>query len=388
MEKGYIIMIVSRRNWKAATKATFAVLGSLALAATTATAQVLPPEDGNAKDENWNTFGAEAGPKLDLTIKAIELGLISDNEKVPSKIAFTNSGTGLLTIERINTSCGCTAADLSTKDYLPGESGEIDITYDPTGRAGKQRKVITIISNDRDQRMTQVVLTVEIDPIIEVGTPVVSAKNVVFGEGAEARVTFKCDWKEFEVKAVTIAGSSVEAVVEKEEVVKLADGREEHQITVLIKISPEAPIGYVRRTLDMLAVIGDGESAPFEQAASATINVNVVGDIQSTPSRISFGRLNAGGEYERRLTIKSRRGKPFKIESVEFDRPIPGESELSIESVELDADGLSATYSIVLKGKAPAKPGIINGSIRIRTNVAEQAEMKIAVVGSVARPRR
>lgn len=356
--------------------------------AVTTYGQSLPPskDQDQTSDENWNTFGAESGPKLQVGIDKIELGVITDNQKVKRVIPFKNVGTGLLTIEKVNTSCGCTAADLEVKDYLPGESGEVQITYDPTGRKGKQRKIITIISNDRDNRLTQVVLTVDIKPIIDVDKAIITAGNVIYGQGAEVRAVFSCDWKHFKPKSVEIVGASVSAAIEKSEEIKLPDGRINHRVTVLVNIDKDAPIGYVRRILNFTAEVGNGDEPPFEQQATARVNVNVVGDIMATPSRLSMGRLIAGSEFDRQITLISRTNTPFEITKVEFSRPIAGKAELSFEK-ETNENG-KVVYKVHVKGVAPMQPGIINGAVRISTNIKEQPEITVSLIGSITRPRR
>lgn len=352
----------------------------------TAHAQVLPPDEGKTTDENWNTFGAESGPKLTLEADKLELGTITDNEKEKRIVHFRNTGTGLLTIEKVNTSCGCTVAELEVKDYLPGESGEIEITYDPTGRKGKQRKVITVISNDRDNRLSQIVLTVDIKPIITVDQAIVTAGTVIYGQGAQVRVVFSNNWAYFKPKSVSLVGANVSASIEKVDEVKLPDGRTDHRVTVLIKVDEKAPVGYVRRTLDFLAEVGDGENPPFDQAASTRININVVGDIEARPARLSMGRLNASQEFDREILLISRTNSPFEVTKVEFSRPIEGEVELSYEK-DKDEDG-RLVYRVHIKGVAPTKPGIVNGAVQITTNLKEQEAIDVSLVGSVTRPRR
>ena len=94
---------------------------------------------------------------------------------------------------------------------------------------------------------------------------------------AEVRAVFNCDWKIFKPKSVSIVGESVSAEIEKSEDIKLPDGRTNHRVTVLVKISKDAPIGYVRRILNFTAEVGNGTEPPFEQTASARVNLNVVG---------------------------------------------------------------------------------------------------------------
>ena len=205
--------------------------------ATPVTAQVLPSEDEQqSADDSWLTFGAEDGPKLTIDIEAIDLGTINDAETVKSVIPFRNTGSGLLTIDKIQTSCGCTAADLLIKDYLPGEGGEIEISYDPRGRAGAQNKTVTIQSNDRDQEATKIPLKVLIDPIVHIDSSQLSVRDHIYGEPKTVQAVFRCDWPVFEVTGVETVGSYYSAEVDRIEEIEMEDGTKERVIYVNVTI--------------------------------------------------------------------------------------------------------------------------------------------------------
>src|SRR6266498_2332014 len=62
---------------------------------------------------------------------------------------FTNVGEDKLIISNVTTSCGCTSAVLGEKkEYEPGESGKVKVTFNTQGRTGKIEKQITVTSND------------------------------------------------------------------------------------------------------------------------------------------------------------------------------------------------------------------------------------------------
>lgn len=61
---------------------------------------------------------------------------------------FRNEGTLPLVINSVGVSCGCTYPQFSKEPVLPGQAGDIKITFDPANRPGKFEKVISIMSND------------------------------------------------------------------------------------------------------------------------------------------------------------------------------------------------------------------------------------------------
>ena len=58
--------------------------------------------------------------------------------------AFVNDGETTVTIEAVNSSCGCTTAALDKKVYAPGEKGELRARFDLGQRRGLQTKTISV----------------------------------------------------------------------------------------------------------------------------------------------------------------------------------------------------------------------------------------------------
>ena len=83
-----------------------------------------------------------------LTPQVMDMGIVTQDSVVHSVIQFRNSGELPLKIKRVQTSCGCTAAELNQLDYQPGESGEIEIQFNTKGFSGVVRKYITISLED------------------------------------------------------------------------------------------------------------------------------------------------------------------------------------------------------------------------------------------------
>jgi len=74
-------------------------------------------------------------------------GKLIRGEQVNCSFKFKNTGNAPLIINKVTTSCGCTATSFSDKPYAPGEEGKIDITYNSTGHSGFQHKTATVICN-------------------------------------------------------------------------------------------------------------------------------------------------------------------------------------------------------------------------------------------------
>ena len=82
-----------------------------------------------------------------------DFGTFSENApKVTCKFKFTNTGNGPLVIHQAIASCGCTVPQYSKEPIKPGESGEVTVTYDGTGKfPGHFRKSITLRTNAQNE---------------------------------------------------------------------------------------------------------------------------------------------------------------------------------------------------------------------------------------------
>ncbi len=88
------------------------------------------------------------GPKLSLSQNRFNFGEVKEGKTVSTEIAFSNVGNKTLVIKDVETSCGCTAAILSSKILKPHGKGKIRIDLDTSNHLGKIVRTITIFSND------------------------------------------------------------------------------------------------------------------------------------------------------------------------------------------------------------------------------------------------
>jgi Protein of unknown function (DUF1573) len=91
------------------------------------------------------------------------------DKSVVTKYRFTNIGTSPVTINDVQTSCGCTTAALEKWEYAPGESGEIAATFQFAGHIGHQEKWIFVTTNaaPREPTLLRLIVNIPIAVTIE-----------------------------------------------------------------------------------------------------------------------------------------------------------------------------------------------------------------------------
>jgi hypothetical protein len=93
-----------------------------------------------------NLIGQEKLAEIKFTETIIDYGIIENGEDGNRIFKFENTGNSPLVFTRIFSSCGCTIPKKPEKPILPGETGEIQVSYD-TKRTGIFQKAITVRSN-------------------------------------------------------------------------------------------------------------------------------------------------------------------------------------------------------------------------------------------------
>ena len=105
---------------------------------------------------NPNTANGEIDttmlPVIELKEDFFDFGVVIQGEKVSHTFIFTNTGKSNLVLSSVHAGCGCTVPKYSKDPVAPGASGEIEVTFDSSGRSGLQSKSVTISSNTQPSR--------------------------------------------------------------------------------------------------------------------------------------------------------------------------------------------------------------------------------------------
>lgn len=92
-------------------------------------------------------FSEELKPNLKLSSYVYDLNITNQDSTYKGSAIITNSGKGKLEINRINTGCGCTNAEISKNILAPKDTTLLKFTYDPKGKMGYQEEYIIIEAN-------------------------------------------------------------------------------------------------------------------------------------------------------------------------------------------------------------------------------------------------
>ncbi|HEY9746153.1 MAG TPA: DUF1573 domain-containing protein [Oculatellaceae cyanobacterium] len=90
-------------------------------------------------------------PRIYAESRVVDIGSVETDSKVPATFLLYNKGGKHLRITDIETSCGCTLADISKRVIAPGDYAKMQVSLDTSIKLGKVRKQITVTSNDPER---------------------------------------------------------------------------------------------------------------------------------------------------------------------------------------------------------------------------------------------
>jgi len=287
-------------------------------------------------------------------------------DKIEHIFKFRNEGKGELKIEKVNTTCGCTAALLSSKQVPPGGTGEITATFTIGSRQGPQTKHIYVLSNDPSEPKATLTIKGAIIPQVSVSPTSLSLSN---RDGAASR-------------SVTIAQTLPE---------ELTLGKISQRLNLLnTKLAEAAPENGKKRYSLEISLKPDVEPGRYFETVSVETNsktksridipvrIMVHGDIQANPPRVNLGSLKSGQEISKPITLKNEKGRPFVVESVEIDN-----AAFSVSPAPPTSPAVS--HAFTLAGKAPEKQGVVRAKIVFRTDNPKQKQVEITLYGYIPR---
>ncbi len=95
--------------------------------------------------------------------KEHDFGTINEGDIVETIFSFKNTGKSELIITNATATCGCTVPEWPREPIAIGESGEIKVKFNSSGKPNKQSKTITLTANTAKGKET-VVIKAQVTP--------------------------------------------------------------------------------------------------------------------------------------------------------------------------------------------------------------------------------
>ncbi|WP_298880603.1 DUF1573 domain-containing protein [uncultured Polaribacter sp.] len=89
---------------------------------------------------------------ISLDKKVYDFGTVNEGDIVETSFKVTNSGKTNLVITNAQPSCGCTVPVWPKAPIKPGETGEVKVKFNTSGKTNRQQKTITLTTNTESGR--------------------------------------------------------------------------------------------------------------------------------------------------------------------------------------------------------------------------------------------
>lgn len=242
---------------------------------------------------------AIAVPKAVINPQTNSFGSVVEGTVVESTFLVSNAGDEPLVIQRGTAPCGCTVVGISQPlTIAPGSSSEVKISFDTSGRSGKQEKAATLYCNDPDQSSIDLSLVGTVEAIAQFSPQRITFNNLGINEKATAGLKISPQ------KGYSI--SEVKTYSSKVSVEKTNEG------TYLVSLAPTT-VGEVR---DRVVIYLRNESGD-EVTAQVPVYARVVSGVTFKPSVVSFGVIDGNLPLTKTVRIENKeKGKKLSIISL------------------------------------------------------------------------
>ncbi|MEJ2568263.1 MAG: DUF1573 domain-containing protein, partial [candidate division WOR-3 bacterium] len=106
----------------------------------------------------------KAAPHIEFKKNEIDFGELKQRVRETRFFKFKNTGDDTLKITGIRTTCGCTAAVVSSESIPPGKEGRIEITFSSSTYVGEITRGVKIHTNDPSNRILDIAVKVDVLP--------------------------------------------------------------------------------------------------------------------------------------------------------------------------------------------------------------------------------
>lgn len=224
------------------------------------------------------------GPHLTFEVTKVDFGEMDQQEEKSQEVVFRNTGSELLEIQNVRSSCGCTAAVPTDNSIEPGESGILNVTFKSGKSQGEIEKVITVLTNDSLTPATRLPVTAYVKTDIDLQPRAIDFGEVTLGESRteEARIMSQ-NGEPFEIVFVEADSASFDYELTPVE----EDGNPGYVFKLTLRAS-DKPNSFYK----VVNLRTDNNRSPLHRL---TVVANVLGNVRIEPRTVLM-RSEVGGE--------------------------------------------------------------------------------------------
>lgn len=302
-------------------------------------------------------------PKIRFKEPAYDFGEAEAGDEVEHTFVFENVGDDVLTIAKVRTSCGCTAALVSDEEVPPGKTGEVKATFLTQGFQGEVKKSLVVESNDPDNQLVRLTIGGKVVPEVMVEPRYLYWEEMKQGEPAEPR--------KLSIRFTEGRGLRLEKVFsESPSVVLTQESGGENQVIYSVALAENLPEG---RLTGRITVRTNSRKMPEVHVPFYGF---VQGNVKLVPHLLSLGRVAPGQASTRYLNLTKAGKRAFSVSKVKATS-----GDIKTEIIEKKK---GSNYQIKVSYKPGSKvTGRVSERITIFVDDGEQNFLEVPLYGTV-----
>jgi hypothetical protein len=327
-----------------------ALTASLALAQDTA-AKTAAPKD------------ADKAPRLTVIEPVKDYGVVPKGEKLTWAFTVKNSGTSDLQIIAARPACGCTVTDFD-KVIKPGETGKVNAHVDTTSFNGPIAKSVTLETNDPVTPTAQLTIHATVKPYVEAYPAGFVRYSILQGDAEmQTLILYSEESEPFEIVKVEAPADYVKVnyakiTNEAERAPNVGTpGQNQYKVSIVVG-GPDAKLGPLA---DKVKIITNSKHQPEYLISLSGV---VRPPFRVEPTVMNFGEVAPNDvAASRAIVIKSN-----DLKTPERLLVTKAESSSPTITTSVKAGANKGEYEVTLQVAKDAKPGDVEGTVKIYTN--------------------
>ncbi len=320
------------------------------------------------------TEGQVGPPVLTFASLSHDFGTMDETDRRSTTFEFTNTGGSELVITDVKATCGCTTTTLTKWRYQPGETGRIEVDFDPVS-PGAHDKTIVVRANV-EPAVTRLKVLADVTAFLFIEPKILQLGVLQYGYEHHATLTVSSIDENFVIQSVTTTIPDVSARVVPPEAATAPGPK-----TIEVTIPPTAAWGGLYFGIE-ITVSGRVDAAAPARTHTRTARVagKLFGVLSASPDMFRFA-VDPGDPIERKIRLRRADGRPLRVlDSIVQIPALPGATVVAVpESLD--------TWVVTLSATAGSTPGQCPGVISITTDVRGEEVIELRSLGVVRTPR-
>jgi len=308
------------------------------------------------KDDKSNAL-----PSIKFDSISHNFGEVDAETTLEHVFRFKNDGQGILRITKIKSDCACTATLLSSKEILPGQSGNFKVRYISSKDSGKEHKVIRVYTNDPENPIVKLAVIATVDIPIAAFPKRLFVGSIAIDKLSSKELTIRRFRDKAEILNIHTSSKYIGVNILS---------KVNNDTKLKITFSPKLPIGFLNEKL-----LVDFRYNEKKSVLEVPVIGEILGDIKVLPKRVFFGFVDRQQNQSQTVTLFTTEGKPFELLSIKNDS-----SYITVEFKTLEKE---KQYQIRASVTPNAPFGELFDTIKVQTNSLKQPLIKIPVYGIV-----